>query len=481
LAADKDKATARGQADLPPRFGREKISRFTPHTTAEGDDGMPRRRTVSTAAALAVLIGLLISPVSRLSLVSTTGAQPQLPSCGWPFDVNAQELNIAYPDTHTNYWVQPYTMDASGEVVIQGSYAFARYFSFVTYTADGQPIGESVHDNEIVPDAGSVNPFTTFPAPTDPNQRKYTVRVTPTTPPPGQTNVLPGLPQGTASGTGYLIYRLYVPDNPNDPKAGVALPSVTVNGAPLTTCTDAEQRVLDRVLAANVSINGADPSTFELSPSLWRRSPNLGGLFANPDNQYVIAATQWAPGRLVVVRGKAPTFPNTGDPVNQPVTTPTQLRYWSFCSNELQDPFPAVLCQADAETALDPNGYYTYVVSVPQDRPANAIAANGVTWLPWEIRTTATYPTSVVNGFLILRNMLPATTFTQAIQDVPAPSTGPTADQLAAQAKSVMGAYYPMGVYCDKAVFEAGGAAACFNPTAPTATPPPTKRVSLVG
>ncbi|MGH9278783.1 MAG: hypothetical protein ACRD12_11865 [Acidimicrobiales bacterium] len=325
-----------------------------------------------------------------------------------------------------------------------------------------------------MPDAGSVNPFTTANAPTDLNQREYTVRITPTFPTAGQTNVLPGLPQGQSSVTGWLVYRLYLPNNPNDPKAGVPLPRLNINGSPLATCTDLEQRVLDKilgpVLAAVVSAGSTDPTKIVNDPALWRRSPSVAGIFANPDNQYLVAGTEWAPGRLVVIRGKGPTFPITENPVNESVTKPTQLRYWDMCSNEAVDPFPAVLCQADADTALDADGLYTYVVSIPQDRPANATTANHVTWLPWQIQTTATYPTSVVNGLLYLRNMLPSSTFDQAAQNVPQPGAGATAEQLAAQAAAAMGPYYPTGVYCDKALFEAKGPKACFTSTAPPST-----------
>src|SRR5918998_378597 len=131
-----------------------------------------------------------------------------LPLCAWLVDVSAQTLNIAAPDTHTHYWVQPYRWGPQSSIVINGTYPFARYFSFVTYTANGVPTGPSLHDSQILPDAGSVNPFTTPTAPTDPAQRRYTVRVVP--PPATATNTLPGLPADQTTGLGFLVYRLYL-------------------------------------------------------------------------------------------------------------------------------------------------------------------------------------------------------------------------------------------------------------------------------
>jgi hypothetical protein len=110
--------------------------------------------------------------------------------------------------------------------------------------------------------------------------------------------------------------------------------------------------------------------------------------------------------------------------------------------------FPVTACKADYQVALDAQGYYNFVVSTLADKPSNATAAHGVTWLDWG-------PTNVP-GALILRNMLPAAGFHHAVQDVPKQAT----PQLAAQ---VMGAYYPQAVYCTTAQFEAGGPPSCFS------------------
>ncbi|MGH7786306.1 MAG: hypothetical protein ACRERC_05530 [Candidatus Binatia bacterium] len=201
---------------------------------------------------------------------------------------------------------------------------------------------------------------------------------------------------------------------------------------------------------------------------------NTGGYFPNPANRYIAAGTlAYQPGRLVVVRGKGPVFPDTypGDSIfaaaNPP--GPIQLRYWSMCNNVESSPYPAVLCRADYATALDDDGYYTYVVSLDESgttppTPPNWLPIDA-TWLPWG-------PTDEPN-ILILRNMLPASGFTQTVQGAEAAgctidnqsgttvpyTTQRTASQCAARE---MGDYYPQVAYCDQDLFVREGWQGCF-------------------
>jgi hypothetical protein len=109
--------------------------------------------------------------------------------------------------------------------------------------------------------------------------------------------------------------------------------------------------------------------------------------------------------------------------------------------------FPVTDCKADYQAALGARGYYYFAVSTLADKPRNATAAHGVTWLRWG--------STNVPGALILRNMLPAADFHHAVQDIPKQATPPLAAQ-------VMGACYPQAVYCTTAQFEAGGPPSCF-------------------
>ncbi|MEU7060721.1 hypothetical protein [Streptomyces sp. NPDC046197] len=117
---------------------------------------------------------------------------------------------------------------------------------------------------------------------------------------------------------------------------------------------------------------------------------------------------EYEPDRVAVIRGKAPSFPNTAN--GQSVLTKTRLRYWSLCQNRLQIPYAVSSCAADFQTSRSKDGRDTYVVSTSRDRPHNATTANGITWIDWG-------PTNV-QSVLFLRNMLPAQNLTNAVQDV---------------------------------------------------------------
>jgi len=89
------------------------------------------------------------------------------------------------------------------------------------------------------------------------------------------------------------------------------------------------------------------------------------------------------PGRVLVLTGKMPTFPSTRN--GEPVMEGGEVRYWSIAGID-DDPFsplPATTIHAivDDEVVLDEGRNYIIVYSHPDDRPANATAANGVTWV----------------------------------------------------------------------------------------------------
>ena len=135
-----------------------------------------------------------------------------------------------------------------------------------------------------------------------------------------------------------------------------------------------------------------------------------------------------------------------------------------MCNNEQGQPYPVVACQADYATQLDSQGFYTYVISEDesgtQPLAPPAWLPPDATWLPWGAID--------VPNILLLRNMLPASRFRQSVQA--AEAAGCTFDNEpgvpvpyevivnAGQcAQGVMGAYYPVAVYCDTAVFSKHG------------------------
>jgi hypothetical protein len=162
-----------------------------------------------------------------------------------------------------------------------------------------------------------------------------------------------------------------------------------------------------------------------------------------------MAPVVWKPGRIVVLRGKAPTFPDTR--AEQSATTPAQLRYWSFCtgSNVIAYPalYPTTAGVSDVEIPVGSDGFYTVVVSQLADRPPNATPENGVAWIQGA--------DPALPDLLLLRHMLPLEAFfAQSVWAVP--------ELVVGAAQPIMGPYYPETVYADTATFAAGAAGACF-------------------
>lgn len=91
------------------------------------------------------------------------------------------------------------------------------------------------------------------------------------------------------------------------------------------------------------------------------------------------------PGMVAVLRGKLPTFSSTRN--GEPVMTGGDMRYWSICGIDADplSPLPATTVHAisDDDLVLDTERNYVIAYSRPGDRPANATAANGISWVNW--------------------------------------------------------------------------------------------------
>jgi hypothetical protein len=459
---------------------------------------------VAVTVALASLVtGCGGGPVTSAPLSANADASSQqiaatLTACSWPALSNAQELNVAYPDANATYWIQPLQMRAGASITVSGAFPGGRYFSFTTYNTDGTLYSQSPNPDSEIDDAqtgaaSGTNYFSSSqPAPLPPTGT-YALRVV-AGPPSATVAASAGTavlaappPTGATPGlTGWLIYRVYAPyagaTGPSGSAAydafiagGVALPAISapwqgstapVPLATLPPChmpdTEAPLAVLAAVPLAK-SINMVAPPASE---PLFQYAGG-GGLFPNADNKYIYAATTWQAGRLIVITGAAPTFPNTNAQgiVQNPVT---DLRYWSMCTNKDITPGAVVACADDQQTTLFPpaagsmvpsatgatpppgSDQFAFVISSRTDKPANLDPH--FTWLPWFAPIDEPpSPGATVPGLLIMRNLLPAATFAQAIQNIPSsPASGAVA-----QAQAVMGAYYPQAIYCDAAVFDA--------------------------
>jgi hypothetical protein len=429
----------------------------------------PRSARLALAAALALFA----------ALPATAGHAEVTPnSCGWAARIGVDQLNVAFPDTAAEYWIAEVPVPAGGFIQLSGDYPHARYISFIDYTAAGQSI-DGLADAQIAPDPGSTNPFVAG-ADRTAARRSYAVRVVSGAAPAGgraPNTIYTTSADGTRlspPGTALLIYRVYEPDSGLDIAGGVALPAITLvdatgHATPLPRCPDDSlpNTPLTQRLAAlggsgssplpNTGLGGTDPPQWvkftntangiatgaldnqltgtSLYPPVAGATNALppGGFFDNVNVSYVATFYSAGYGPVLTFTARAPTTPRTL--AAQPTMGSGQVRYFSLCTNN--GATVVYGCAHDDEVPLDAQGNYTLVISTAANRPRNATMGCGVVWLP-----TGPTPQAVV----ILRNMLPAPDFTNAIQN----SKQGTELQ-------TMGPYYPVGRYYTVSAFEATG------------------------
>lgn len=410
---------------------------------------MKLHRNIPIGAAT-VSLALLAWPSAQAGAAEPVEAA----SCSWPAKSNPDTINLAYPDLDATYWAHVFVPAPGQRLVIRGEYPRARYFSFHVYDTTAVAI-DSAYDQQVAPDPGSANPFVSRPpaGAADSYTEYVDFEAKPAHPAPN-TLYIASSPQGAPVAEATLMYRVYVAQDPAEPQGGVPLPQITLQSSSGTTLAsygacgqggpEGGGELNEAIAGSNWPAEALPPTVpGATNPPTWGRafSNPYFGFFGNQQNAYLTATISRQFGGIVVIHAKAPTFPNTR--AGQPPYAKRQMRYWSFCENS--DTTRVISCAADYHAALV-GGYYTYVISDPDARPANATAANGVTWLPWG----GAFP----NGVVIYRNMLPAAAFTHSVQAISEGSSPQT----------VMGAYFPRTVYCTKARFEAGGWGACTAP-----------------
>ena len=426
----------------------------------QGIDNSATRGVARVAVFVAALAALAGAP-ARAELAPN--------SCGWATRIGADQLNVAFPDTAAEYWIAAVPMPPGGFVEVSGNYPHARYMSIIDYTAAAQSI-DGLADVQIQPDPGSTNPFDAGGDRTA-SQRSYTVKVVSGAVPAGAARapntIYSTSADGTRTappGTALLIYRVYEPDSGLDLSGGEGLPALTLVDAtggrtPLPRCPDDSlplTALTQQLAAQGASGSSPLPNTGlgSTNPPQWVKFTNFangaatgvldnqdtggsvyppvasatntlpsGGFFDNVNVAYVVTFYSAGFGPVLAFRAKAPTTPPTL--AGWPTMGTGQVRYWSVCTNSSASVVYG--CAHDDQVPLDAAGEYTVVISTAANRPANATMGCGAVWLP-----VGPAPQAVV----ILRNMLPAPDFANAIQN----ATQGTESQ-------TMGPYYPMGRY----------------------------------
>jgi hypothetical protein len=412
-----------------------------------------------------------------------SGTAPITPKCAWPIATNTRTisenplLNLSNPDTASDYWVMPFTVQDGLRITLSGRYPASRYMSFTVYGSSGTPftnngVASILTDYRIAPDRGSVNPWQ-HAAPAG-GRFTITLRADVTA---VQPNTLPLAPRGTAAGTvGLIFLRVYASARANP--ATLSLPTVTFTAKgvskPLSACpatafpTGAAVQEVLHVLGLPASYMRSGLPTTQAPPA----QPGAAGAIVpfaaypvgvggtvDPDIAYLSARiVPPQNGDVLVIRAKAPTTPSGNNPAPWPAPR-DDLRYWSICDDLKPSPVPVVVnrlpdgkvddgCRYDSQVKVDKNGYYTIVVGT-ETQSAAIERIPGTSFLPF----SAAEPTQLHK--LNMRNMLPNPDFHDAIQNVPANGNPSSAE-------AVMGPYYPRAAFCSLTTLAHSGPNACL-------------------
>lgn len=380
--------------------------------------------------------------------------------CAWKYKTTPEINNVYAPDTNAVYWTTDFTYRPGMQIVLSGRFPDARYMSFNVYDGHGSSLSNvqasSIADYKIAALPGHENPFVTGGAAG--GAYELILRADPEN---GSGNVLPLVSPGTAAGTpGSFIIRLYLG------RENVLLPKVSVRfgdtgaATPLNTCSqNFRPKPLPEIRRLKRTCRPVECLTFYRSPA--------GGanLYPNADSAYVHAFVEPPQGdNLIVVRGKAPSSPDgSNPPAWNERGNGYDVRYWSMCSNLVDDPQPVVInkvsssityegCATNVDAGVVVGGYYTFVVGREDQRLAvGNLKLPGVTFLP----LSSQFPEHM--HMLILRNMLPGIGFSQSTTRVDAASGLPS------DAAEQMDDYYPTAKLCSFSELERAGPTKCLR------------------
>jgi hypothetical protein len=402
-------------------------------------------------------------------------------------------------DKRPTYFMGQLAMPAGSSLTIRGKFPHARYFKLAMYRFERNTFvalgGEDLAAYDIEPDPGSANPYKVGADRTVKN-RNYTLHVLAEDAPKHRADRQKNtLYVGREEKTIQPVFRIYVSDESYD-GAGLAAADAPSTEGPLFTyeakLADGTRLSKEEVDRQWVQTLGAAPPPMDVDawyalinskdndPKLdpdsaparkeaqwelfWGMKYTLAGAFMPPEERaklklqtemegggdpttaYMMTYLSRRFGPVYVFRAKMPTFPDTY--AGTKIMPDGQVKYWSVLtlasapSGELWDGV------FDMMVPLDKDGYYTIVVSRPEDRPKNATRENGVTWIDWgpgegldDARDRKDW------GMLLMRFMVCDPTW----EDSPAKVHKPGTEE------AVMGPYYPRGYYTTKAEFEAKG------------------------
>lgn len=412
-----------------------------------------------------------------------------------------EQVANLYPDGASTYFTSLFTVQAGWRLTFKAEFPHARYMSYTIANSIGGGQfggGTSINAKDIVPDAGSFNPFTANVSRSVTN-RNYTIYVVQSPPPPTPAPNTLYINNNNVNKTVKFVLRTYLVDQfpkpgydgtgvvmlDDDTRLGMPVATLTLpNGTNITGPSLLSLLQVIKVIqpvypisnweasiaVSNDTVNAPAspvimaerfynipyniPGSFFMHNPLFRVQnfppTNAGGFSNNPETMYLSFGYSFSFGEVVVVRGKMPTFPKTqkGDEYFDPNT---QVQYFSvsICGSA-----PCGKCWNtvhDEDIPLDEDGYYTVVVSWVYNRPSNARLSNGVVWMDAGLGEGDYVRARGWIGGVVIRFQNPNPSWVQSPANIPIPSlTNPQP-----QDAVVMGEYYPIGTYMSKAYFEA--------------------------
>jgi len=326
-------------------------------------------------------------------------------STGWP-GAGSPLTNNRFPyllDTSaSNYFSNRYWNGAQapagfvavpegGRVVFAGQYLRCRYFAFHPCDFDTNTLPTLV-DKDIDPDAGSHNPFREPVAAGD--EQRFTVTMVFESRPekPAANTIYAGdKANGGANQAVFLLLRTtdsVLGANPPN-STGVPLPSVTVldrNGKVVEhhpSCFPYDPEQIYPVETTRFASLPIPDYRAVVAAGKFSARSNWGlpyDILASDDILYLSTPYCTRLGELLVVRAKALRTPDTprepvySDEMQIRGFTITNYNFWAGICND------AVV---DRHLKLDEQGYYTVVLSSPENRPVNASAEQAVNWMDW--------------------------------------------------------------------------------------------------
>ncbi|WP_051280348.1 hypothetical protein [Anaerovorax odorimutans] len=361
-------------------------------------------------------------------------------------------------DFNASYNTFPYTVNPNVEIVIKGQFPYARYLAYSVIGKADLTIA-TIPDRDLIPDPGSINPFLPG-ANWNAKNRNYTLKIRFTPPPEGIDHFIPGagnniiyagtLKNGLQNTHGTIGLRIYAPSiGYDDITGGVGFPIIMYNNIPndnkFSFITEPINQTLFNIALKqknNFEHNKWYISTHEKNHEencdlSWSTLGRASALIQYDYNDaYIISnELQRNPSKLLFLRWKAPTFPDTYHNIG--ILGNEDMRYWSM-SFVSPVGLLGLYTLADFETVIDKNAYVNLIISFGASRPSCVTTENGFTWID-----ASHLP--LIPLKLFYRNKIVSQDFPYSANNIPAGDIVPP---------EVMGEYYPCGKYITPTYFK---------------------------